>query len=246
MTKKTVLEITQIVLNKLNSDEVNSINDTTESMQVAMEVEATYHDIMANIEWPFQDNLIQLEGSVDLTRPTHMTIDGQIDHISWIKYNNGTAISPDYRDVCYLCPEDFLFKVLTDTNDGGLLTVQDFSGAYLVVKTNKQPSYWTTFDDVHVVFDSYMSDVDDTLQTSKVICFGQTIPEFTLEDDFIPALPVKLFPMLIAEVAAACFIYWKQTASSTDERRARRGMVRSLNNRARINTDTQKVPNFGR
>jgi len=46
MAKMTVLEIVQDILNDIDGDEVNSIDDTLESEQVAQIVKSTYDAII--------------------------------------------------------------------------------------------------------------------------------------------------------------------------------------------------------
>ena len=244
--KMTLLELTQQILNKLNSDEVNSIGDTVESMQVANEIKITYYDLIGNIELPFEYNLISLESSGDSTRPTHMTVPTAIDNFKWVQYNHGTQTEPDYQEVLYLTPEQFILKVSTYTDANSPLVVEDYTGSFISVGTNAHPKYYTLFDDVHLVFDSYDADIDDTLQESKVRAFGQTIPTWSMTDAFIPSLPAKHFPQLLAEATQACMAYWKQTNSPIDQMRARRQYVRHFNNRNRKLGSEDKVLDFGR
>jgi hypothetical protein len=244
--KMTLLEIVQQIHSKLSSDEINSIGDTVESQQVANEVKATYYDMIGNIELPYQYNFVALEPSVDTAKPTHMKVPDNVDNFKWIQYNSGTAAEPDYKEINFLTPEQFILKVSDYKDSNSPLVVQDYSGTYLTVYSDKQPQWYTLFDDVHVVFDSYDSSVDDTLQASKVRAYAQTIPSWTMEDDFIPDLPAKHFPQLLAEAAQACMVYQKQTNSPIDQMRARRQYVRHFNNRNRRLGSEDKVLDFGR
>lgn len=244
--KMTLLDIVQTILNKMNSDEVNSIGDTTESMQVAEEVKTTFYHMWGNIEQPYQYNLIPLEASIDVTRPTHMRVPENVDSFKWIKYNAGTNSEPNYIDVQYLSPEEFLWRNSKYTDTSYSQTVQDFSGSYIVVQSNSAPHYFTLFDDQWVVFNSFDAAVDDTLQSSKVQAFGQRIPSWLMADDFIPDLPAKHFPQLVAEAAEACSAYFKQMPSYIDQKRARQQYVRHFNNRNRQIAAADMVPDFGR
>src|SRR5690349_4041219 len=46
MAKYTVLQLTQSILSSMNSEEVNSINDTPEALQVANCIKTAYEDIV--------------------------------------------------------------------------------------------------------------------------------------------------------------------------------------------------------
>ncbi len=94
--KLTLLQYTQSILSSLQSDEVNSISDTTESLQVAEILRATYFNIIARAGLPEHQQLIQLEPSLDVTTPVLMYIPDGIGKIEWIKYfNNNTLPNVD-------------------------------------------------------------------------------------------------------------------------------------------------------
>mgnify|MGYP000149502562 CR=1 FL=1 len=56
------------------------------------------------------------------------------------------------------------------------------------------PSFYTSFDDEHIVMDSYKSSVETTLQNSKTQAYGVVYPTFTISDTFTPDLDDTLFP----------------------------------------------------
>ncbi len=90
--KLTLLQMTQSILSSLSSDEVNSIADTTESMQVAEVIRQTYFNIISRVNFPEHDQLVQLEPSLDLTQPVIMYIPDGIGKVSWIKYYNSNIL----------------------------------------------------------------------------------------------------------------------------------------------------------
>lgn len=84
--KLTVLELTQNILSALSSDEVNSISDTTESMQVATILQTTYFNLLTRYNLPEHDQLFKLISSTDATKPVVMTIPNGINRMEWVKY----------------------------------------------------------------------------------------------------------------------------------------------------------------
>jgi len=247
MIKKTLLEITQVILSKMDSDEVNSIGDTTESLQVAQEVENSYYDLLGNMDIPERGRLITFDAVIDPdNRPNYLKVKELVDNFEFLMYNIGTEAAPSYKRMVYMEPEDFLLYVATNAEGSTTMVVTDFEGAKFPIKTDQDPTYYTTFDDAHLVFDAYNSSVDDTLQESKCIGFAQVIPVFEMTDDYVPELPAKYFPMLIAEAASMCFINHKQAPNSKEEQRSRRQIVRHLNNRRRSKDAIRRGPDFGR
>lgn len=86
MARMTLLEMTQNVLSSCDSDSVNSISDTIESMQVATIIRNKYFDIAARGLVPEQQQLFQLTPSVDPTKPTQMTLPSNVSRLLWVKY----------------------------------------------------------------------------------------------------------------------------------------------------------------
>lgn len=233
MAKLTLLDMVQQILNAMDSDEVNSISDTVESAQVATIVKETFFDLMALRDWPFLRTESALTGLADTNNPTKMLIPETINKIFWIKYNK--------KEVSYLDPKSF--KDMIDMRVAG--TNVDSNG-YV---TNLDPVYWTTFDDEYVVFDGYDSSVDSTLQTSKSFVYGVTAPSWTHSDGFIPDLPDKYFPTLLAEAKSACFINLKQQMNNREEMKAKRGRTTMQNEAWRSDdgeTKSNSKINYGR
>lgn len=78
--------MTQDILSSMSSDEVNSISDTAESLQVATIVRQKYFDIVNRLGLPRNYQLVQLEASGDATRPTLMYVPDGVSNITWVKY----------------------------------------------------------------------------------------------------------------------------------------------------------------
>lgn len=249
MAKMTLLEMVQDIASALDSDDVNSISDTVEAMQIAREVKTAYFETLATLNIPTNDSLILLDGLGDLTKPNYLKIPETVKQITFFKYdrqNNGLV--GDYIDVTYLPPEEFIYRIVGNGPLEDTAIITDFSGAKLTCLTNQDPTYWTTFDNTYLVTDSYNIAVDDTLQQTKSLCWGQNNIQFTLQDDYIPVLDDDLFPLLLAESKSACFANLKQMPSPKDEQRAHRQLVRAQNDfwRADQRKPYDRLPNYGR
>lgn len=90
--KYTLLEMTQDILSNMSSDEVNSISDTTESMQVATIIKQKYFDIVNRVNLPEHDQLIQLDPSTDPSSPVLMYVPAGVADIKWIKYFDSNVL----------------------------------------------------------------------------------------------------------------------------------------------------------
>ena len=246
--KLTLIEMTQNILSAMDSDEVNSITDTVESLQVAEVIRETYDELFANYDIPEFKALTQLTGLGDTDKPNYMQIPENVDKIEWLKYDYYTDSATDYQKLTYLSPEDFFELTSNRAGSSDIIEVTDDSGVRMWIADNQNPQYWTTFDDEYIVFDSYDADIDSTLQETKSLVYARISQTFTMEDDFIPHLDTNLFPYLLAEAKSVCFANLKQMPSSKEEQRSRRQRVRSQTDlwRARQHEPKTGGPDYGR
>lgn len=225
--KMSLLEIVIDILNDLDSDEVNSIDDTGEAVQVAQIVKSTYISMMTNKNWPHTKRLIQITPSGDNALPTHMSLQEEIKELCFINYD--CAKSTDgarrlYKEIKYVEPDDFLR--MSNSRDNTQLVVSTIvdpsSLTPLNIRNDQAPTYFTSFDDTILIFDSYDSSVDDTLQKSKVQVYAYVVPEFLIQDDFVPDLPVHAFTKLLEEAKSRAAVKIRQVADQKAEQESRR------------------------
>jgi hypothetical protein len=248
MAKMTLLEMTQDILSDMDSDEVNSINDSVESLQVAQIIKTTYYNIIDGRDYDFLYELFQLDASGTSSRPTHMRLPENIIDLKYIKYNCKTLTDTKdkYLKIKYLMPEDFMEVVDSrDSSKSNVTVVTDPTGISINVMNDKAPEYFTSFDDENLVFDSYDSQVDSTLQNNKTQCHGKRSVAFTLLDTFTPDLPVQMFSYLLAEAKSTAFVTLKQMPNAKAEQI-------SNSQKRRMSQDAWRVkngihyPNYGR
>ena len=166
MAKMTLLEMVQDILSDMDSDEVNSINDSTEALQVAQIIKSTYYNIVDGKDFPWLKEMFQLDATGGVSRPTYMTLPSTIIDLDWVKYNTKkvTDTKDKYTKVEYKLPEDFLD--ITDKRDSSADNIQvitDPSGIKVNVYTDRGPMYFTSFDDETLVFDSFDSGIDSSI-----------------------------------------------------------------------------------
>ena len=248
MAKMTLLDMVQDILSDMDSDQVNSISDTVESLQVAQIIKSTYYNIVDGRDYPFLHELFQLDSSASVSRPTHMKLPETINDLDWVKYNRKKASDTrnKYEKVKYLAPEEFLD--LVNQRDSSNTTVQivvDPTSIQLNILNNKAPEYFTSFDNETIVFDSFDSGLESTIQNSKLQCYGRRSVVFTLSDTFIPDLPVQMFSYLLSESKSVSFITLKQVPNQKAEQA-------SISQKRRLSQDTWEIrngiyyPNYGR
>lgn len=253
MGKMTVLEMTQNILSAMDSDVVDSTEDTEEAKQVKTIIIETYNELMSRKEWnhlKLPVHLQALDISIAEDHPTTLLIPENVTSIEQVRYDNREADLDAVRwsVLRYVEPSCFLDNVLSrPSSDTNVETVEVVgSTATIMVYNNQQPTFWTSFDDQHITFDSYNAALGNTVEPSRTIIYATVLPVFPDDDDdYVPEMPARMFPMFLAECKKAAFLYLKEMQSPIDEKRSFRGTSIFSNGGARAHERTGR-PRFGR
>lgn len=222
--KKDLLSIVQDILSDLDSEPVNDLSDTLEAEQIATVVERTFYDIVLQTEDPSNEGLVKLTALSDTSFPTHFQYPDNLKEITCLWYDVSSDDSFEYREITWVDPTEFLSR--TDNISSNYDSVLDKeAGTNLRIVNNRQPSFYTSFDNVHVVLDSYKSTVDNTLTEAKTRAMGYTYPVFSRSNTYIPDIGNDLFPLLIQESTARAQDLFKGGVTPKMERAARNSKV---------------------
>lgn len=244
--KLTLLELVQNVLNAMNSDEVNSIGDTVEALQIAEYAREVYYEIISGLEEPDREGAFQLEALSDVARPNYLKVPPKVKSIKTLFYDIQTDSKVTWKEVTYITPRAFITLSLSRASDDNAQAVVDFGGTTHYALSDQAPTYYTTFDDEYLIFDSFDVSTETTLQASRSMVLGHEIPDFVMSDTFIPDLPADKFPLYLSELKQTAFTNNKQVSNANEDRKARRQRVRQLNNRYRSRQQGNPSKNYGR
>jgi hypothetical protein len=242
--KKTLVEIVKDILSDLDGEDINSISDTVEALQVAKIVEQTFNDIVLTRAIPEHETLLKLTALSNSEHPTHFVLEDSQARIKAVWYDCSSDNSFEYRQIRYLEPFDFI-QHIDKTNSSYVLSSDVASGTKLRIGNDRHPTFFTSFDDKHIVMDSFDVTVDTTLRNSKVRAFGTTFPVFSVSDAYIPELDVSVFPYLIQEAKSRAFSVMKGAVDQKTEQAARRAKVFVQNDQRRVKVES-KLRNYGR
>lgn len=246
--KRNLLDMVQEILSDMDSDEVESIDDTVESEQVVSILKSTYYAMMSNRDWPHLRRSIQIGSLGDTTTPTHMKVQETIKELCFINYNKQVVGSAKkvYEKVTYLQPDHFLHKTNQEDSTSALVqTVTDTGGIEVLVRNDRAPVYYTSFDDEYLVFDAFDNAVDTTLQESKVQAQAYVVPSWSSSDSFIPDLPDDAFTLLVEESKSKAMFRLKQMVDQKAEQEAGR-QNKWLARKARRVGGGIQYPSYGR
>ena len=246
--KKTLLEIVQEILSDMDSDSVNSILDTFESEQVAQIVKSTFESMLSTRDWPHLKQLIQLTPSNDNALPTHMYVPNNVSRMVSINYNTVKAgeTKKQYRPIGWREPDEFLqLTNQYNSDEANVDVIIDPTGVELLIRNDRAPTFYTSFDDNTLVFNSYDNAVDNTLQNSKTQAQAYVYPGWSTEDSFVPDLPEEAFVALVEEAKSRAMFRLKQMEDPKAEQESRRQQRWLSRNDWKVKGGI-KTPNYGR
>lgn len=239
----TLLDLVQRILESMDSDEVDTFSSTPESTAVANIVKENYFNIISEIGPKNTETLFHLDASTDNLLPTVMYLPAQAVNIQKLEYNVSPQINNvNLRELRYAPLIDFLDYVNGLDEDQSWVNIQtvDFDGQDFTIKyrNDVSPTYWTSPDDHTILMDSYDSTYETTLTASRTYAYGNTVPVFLMEDDFVPDLDPRHFQLLLNAAKAQAFGELKQTSNTQAEKKERRNRILAYKTKDSTNTLT--------
>jgi hypothetical protein len=118
-------------------------------------------------------------------------------------------------------------------------------------RDDQAPTYYTTFDDETVIFDSYDSDVDTTLQKTKTVAYGLKSTTWTDSNSFTLPLDPQQFTILLKDAKAMAWEELRQTPNAAAAQQSRKARISAEKKKDRMNYNNKgyyytKYPNYGR
>jgi hypothetical protein len=243
--RKTLLEIVQSILNDMDSEDVNSISDTTEAQQIASVVKDTFYNIIATRLIPEHKTTFNITSLSQSARPTHFLYPTDVKVIDKLFYNVSETGAVDYKEVHWVEPLDFFERMPMHNGSTTTIVTDTDDETKIVVSSDAHPTYYTSFDDEHIIMDSYKSSVESILSQSKTKAFGTKFPAFTISDSFEPDLDDVMLPMLLAEAKSTCMSLFKAGSDPKVEQAARRLKTTVQNDLYRTRKENSR-PSYGR
>ena len=254
MATKTNLSMVQNILSSMDSDNVNSISDTEEAMQVETVLQETYENITSRRQWEFMRKTRQLENVSDTTRPVKFKIPDTVTRVTCFRYKTfkeGTEPQEfSWKELDYLLPCDFIDHVqsrnITQMEaEGRAITVLNDDDVEMYIITDVEPQFWTSFDDKFIYLDSWMLEDSNTVVQTRTSVTVVEQQLFVTGDTAIQSLPPEMFPLLVAEAKSTCWLNFKGAANQKAEQIAARQY-----NKMREEEPTVKAPrtwvNYGK
>lgn len=232
--KLTYLQIINIVLSALDSQSVETASGSVESEQVGLIVNRVYNEICSRRTWPWlrevgfsKVSLTSKAWELDLP-DTCMTLE-------YITYNK--------KELTYLTPKEMAYKLQGRTPNTTNINL-------LGIKYDSDPTYWTSYDDATITFDSYDGTYANLLPAKCYIQFIKETPNELSGNADIPIIHPRYHSVLLYGVLGYAFLELAQDTGKGDRYLAeyKRGVARMVRWARRIEETETKLnqPDYGR
>ena len=246
--KLTLLQVINYYMDHTDGFRISTIDDGIESQQVASIAEKVFYDLNNDVFGNSKlESLVQLEALADNLKPNYLKLpDDALDiRNDVVMYNISNDIANiEMVEITYLSPLEFLNLIGTKKAKTTNQVVTDFGGYRMTIDNNKAPQYYTSFDDSYLVFDSFDSSIDSTLQQSKSGVVTQVQKTFTKTDNYIIDLPEWFHTTYLNQVMAEASAALREEPLPSIARMARLGIARARK-KTRIG-ERQPTKNYGR
>lgn len=149
----TALDLVNEVLSAGDSDPVTTIGETEESQQVLKIVNRAYRKITEELDWKYRGVLTRLDTATGTTTtwseitypalPWVMKLPSRVESVREVYYND--------KRMKFVDPAEF----------------KHYHIHQLGLKTDSDPTYYTTFDEQYLVFDAFSSDDENQLSSAN-------------------------------------------------------------------------------
>lgn len=183
--KLTLLQLVQGMLSCIDSENVESVDDTEEAGQCVEIANSCYEQMITQRKtWRHLRKYSRLNTTVALNELT--VPDGTMALDPYNLYYNKTHVR-------YLTPEQFLSLTVTRNTDEANIETHNMINVYI----DREPTYFTTDDDYTLRFDAIPNNIDG-LNGNNVSCIIYQLPTTRLvADDEYFDLPPAAFPALL-------------------------------------------------
>ena len=181
-------------------------------------------DLSIRNDWEFlKDKLMQLEAGSNFIE---LSIPANVKRIQTVRYRfEDAGVQSGFRTIKYMCPDEFMTRLMNNRPTEPDTATVVINGVEFYPRTNRQPRYWTSFDEENVVFDSYDLAVNNAgIEATDSAILATINLDFTGSDqeDWVAPIPEQLFTLWEQECVAEGFVQFRQAENPRAERRSRR------------------------
>ncbi len=245
--KMTLFDMVDDILSDMDSDAVNSITGSSESLQVARIVKSVFFEMVSRKDWSHLRKTQALLNSADPLLPNRLRMPDNIYKMEYLAYSDkiDNDAPLNMQELIYKYPDDFMEYTNNRVAENDNVTTVVVNGMKTFIYNDQPPRYYTSFDDTFIYTDAWVSDITDTLIGEDSQAIVLEIPAWEMVDEFVPDLPAEAFPTFLAEAKSTAFSRIKDEEDAKSEQQARRGNTAMAQRGWRAHGGV-KYPNYGR
>ena len=252
MAKMTNLELVNDILSDMDAEDVAAIGDTTESTQVFKLVRSTFDGMVAARQIPEHKGLFELS-ETDATTPSVMTLPVSVIEVDWIQMDVRTdetvGVARRYSEIEWVAPEEFILRTRNRNDTDTTVEILDdtvFTGdTEVMIRNDRAPTFYTSFDDANIIFDSYNIALDAFIPALKTQAYGTLEPTWVSTDGGTQDMDLDLFPRFLSTIKNRSNAALKQAANPKEERWERKLIITAQATRHRTQ-NLKRQTHFGR
>ena len=246
MAKRTILTLVQEIGEGIDTDEIDSLNETEEVVRIVNILEQTLKEVLDRKTWEFMKGKVRqlddrLPGSSQLNT---LLIPADVTRITCLKYKDD---NDKFYEVQYMQACDFvaMLQARTET-EADITAIINADGVALNTRTTVPPQNWTSFDEETITFDSYnaASGSGNLIADSVIIADVMPVTDFT-DPTAVLNIPERMETLVFNEALVTCNYRLRQTADPRADRVARRQGISLRENEHKTKKD-KKVKRYGR
>ena len=249
MAKRTILKLVQDIGKAIGSDEIDSLDETIESVEIADILEQVFNEVISRKRWEFlKDRPRQLDARAGgSTQLNTLVIPSDVTRVNCLQYRNTENTRVEFTKIQYLQPCEFYEQVQPrNPADDNITAIAGTDGVLLNIITDAPPTFWTSFDEEIITFDAYDAAKGTGNLVADSVIIADIVPavDFTDPTAVLP-LPQRMETLIYNEAISTCAIRLRQTVDPKAERIARRQHI-ALREQEHITNKDFEEKSYGR
>ncbi len=246
MAKKTLLKMVQLIGERIGSDEIDTLDETIEATEIVSILELAYDEILDRRDWEFlRDRTLRMKArEVADTKLFNLPIPTAVTRIQCLKYRD---INGKFPELEYVEPCLFIERLDgRNADDANVTEIANDDGVLLKIITDKAPTFYTSFDEDNISFESFDETRGTGNQAGDTVILANIKPVMDFADPTAKfPIPERMGTLLLNEAMATAGVQLRQVVDSRAERIARRQGIKLRELEPRTQRD-QQVKQHGR
>lgn len=251
MAKRTLLQLVQDLSASINGDEVDTLTESVEVMDIVTFLRLAFDEVISRRDWEFLKNrpVTCSARSVGDAQINRLKIPTNVSRVNLtVKYRTpNDDTDSKFKTLKYLSPLEFLEVVLAPNEpDTNVSVITNTEGVEMLIYNDRAPTYYTSFDEEYLWFDSYDATEGAGVVAADTIIIADVIPtmDWTEPTATLP-VPEQMEQLIFNEALLLCSFRLRQMPDPTAQIIASRQYAKMVSLEAKTTRDVTEI-DYGR